>query len=289
MPGEKARGRAHAGVSVLNAIATHGIGGALPAPPLELVVEAKQSPGPEYPPTITLYSLVDPGERVLSALRSKASQLGLEGEIVLSVDSSIPWGMGFKSSHAFLGAVLEVLYKLSHERTPRVPELALETVSLARLAGLTVTGALDDALAALGDRVYITNNVRDAIIASHPIPRGYRMVLCEPLSGERRHVSTVAPRDYEGLQAYYREAVRLVVERGDWLGAMRLNAYATLLAYEGSGSSLARWVRGLLESSPGVVAGLSGKGPGFFVLAPGGFASSIGCPSGYRLVVRHVF
>ncbi len=249
-------GEAHGAVSVLNAIPT-GFGGAVG---IDLGVRAWVSLGSVgfegY--TLTNGVRIPIESRILRAIGKVVSEKvsGISGLKVV-VESEIPFASGLKGSSALVNSIIKaVLDALGHE--VRGEEVAYLGVEASRLAGITVTGALDDSLATMGSGVYITNNYEDVVIARYESPC-YRVAIHipskpNPIEGLDRSI-------FDDLRAIYYIAVGKAIT-GDWLGAMKLNGYLTARAI-GYGEDLLQDA----NSINGVIAaGVSGKGPAVFAI-----------------------
>jgi len=253
-------GRAHGAVSVLNAIAT-GVGGAVG---IELnvraVVRLTPSPGVIIE-SHTPWGRVGSPDALRDAIQRAAQHLGHEGGIEVTVHSEIPPASGLKSSSAVVNAILDGITDALGIRISTIRKAAIG-VEVARMAGLTITGAYDDSLATLGEGVYITDNERLRILRWLGIWDGLYAVVRVPSTG--RPIDSVDPHAFKRLRSAYKAAADLAL-RGLWREAMTANGLLTLAATGWDKASLELIVRALSIRSV-VAAGVSGKGPSVFAV-----------------------
>lgn len=181
--------------------------------------------------------------------------MGEEFGIKFSVESEIPIGMGLKSSSAAANALSKAL----------ALELGLEFddmdivrlgVKATRKAGVTLTGAFDDACASYFGFLCLTDNLSDEVLSMTEVERSPVLLL---LSEKEVLTESLARRDFSVIAPYVEEAFSLAL-RGEWRKALVLNGliYSAYLGYNPEPIKIA------LEF--GALPGLSGKGPAFFAL-----------------------
>lgn len=139
-------GKAYAAGTILNALAT-GVGCAFG---VELMTIAKVKIGSEN------VLIVNGEERNPTILEKILSQFGIKAQVVLK--SSIPEKSGLGSSSAFINAVLCAILKkegdfLAHKILRLNAELSLK-------AGISYTGAFDDASASLLSGIVVSDNYK---------------------------------------------------------------------------------------------------------------------------------
>jgi shikimate kinase len=189
--------------------------------------------------------------RVLRRSRRKA---GLE----VSVDSEIPMSRGLKSSSAVANAVVLA--------SARALGLDLEPLQIIRIgvfaaldAGVTITGAFDDACASFFGGIVVTDNRRRKLLTSDRFAEGLVAVVHVP----PRTISKPSLRgiDFSPIRPQVEEAFRYAL-RGDYFRAIEANsaAYAPLLGLDETPALRAR-VAGALA------AGITGAGPAIIALA----------------------
>lgn len=241
------RGTAYGAVSILNALAT-GRGCAL-AVNLETRARVEvgrdlrgveaEARGPEGP--------VDPRLARLAA-RSVLRRFRYPGGARVVEESEIPTARGLKSSSAAANAVvLATLDALGRRLGLR--EAVLLGVEAAREAGVTVTGAMDDAWASMAGGLAYTDNRRDRLLRSGVV---------------RSRVWVLVPETRPpGVRRKNLDSIRSLVDRAEALlksrriaEAMTLNglAYSAALGYDPRPA-----LEALAMGADG--AGLSGTGP----------------------------
>jgi shikimate kinase len=192
---------------------------------------------------------------------------GSSGSGTLSVDSEIPAGRGLKSSSAVSSAVaLAVAHATGNEPAPI--EVARLSAAASLEAGVSATGAFDDALAGLSGGIVITNNRDQEVLATFPIDPDWRAALYIPPVPHRP-----AP---ELLRAFAKEADagRPAVEAvlgGDWKRAMRENSQLVerVLGYDYAP------VRNELDRLGAISSGVSGLGPSLAAVVPSRLADRV--------------
>jgi len=110
----------------------------------------------------------------------------------LEITSSVPVGVGLKSSSAVASAVVRAVAN-AVGRSPTAAEVAALAAEAGRASGVSATGAYDDALAGLVDGVVVTDNRRDRLLERRPLDPGLAVALWIP-SGTHPSVPSVAQR-----------------------------------------------------------------------------------------------
>ncbi len=250
----KARASCFGAGTIVNAIAT-GKGAAFG---LALCVTATAETRPEgfgvkahVPDGIDPTLVACGAARVLRRSRRKA---GLE----VSVDSEIPISRGLKSSSAVANAVVLA--------SARALSLDLEPLQMIRIgvdaaldAGVTITGAFDDACASFFGGIAVTDNRARKLLASDRFPEGLVAVVHVPT----RTITKPSLRgiDFTPIRPQIEEAFRYAVQ-GDYFRAIETNsaAYASLLGIDETPAMRARLAGAL-------AAGITGAGPAIIALA----------------------
>ncbi len=147
--------RVNGAITVVNAIASWK--GAAISIDFEVRAEAEPSSELEVEPE-------DPLVREAALLALK--EVGGDG-VRVRVDSEIPAGWGLKSSSAVANAVVLSVMAL-HGRKDLFEALKI-SVKAARSAGVTITGALDDAAASMLGGFVMTDNSRDELLMRAPL------------------------------------------------------------------------------------------------------------------------
>ena len=179
------------------------------------------------------------------------------GAIVETV-SNIPVAVGLKSSSAASNAVaLASLHALGRKVSD--VEIVRLGVQASFRAGVTLTGAFDDACACYFGGVVVTDNVKRSILKRFR-PKAMRVLIHVPKM--KRYTRDVNPSSFRSIRPFIRAANRSAL-RGDYWNSMTLNGllYSMALGYDTEATAMA------LESGA-VAAGLSGKGPAVAAIVP---------------------
>jgi len=244
-------------VSVLNAIPT-GVGGAIGVNlKVKCELEIVDEPGVRIE-SIARGERIDVSERLVNALLEVLRErYGLVGGLRARVESEVPPARGLKSSSAFINALVVGALK-AMRRAYSLEDVALASVEIARRAGLTITGALDDTLASLEQGVFITDNARMRILRHYPA-KSEPVVIFVPR--EKLDVSEIQPSSFESLRSLYLKAAKNALN-GSWREAMTLNGFLTALAIAIDPTPILR----ALKLPFTIAAGVTGKGPAFFAV-----------------------
>jgi len=249
------RARVHGAVSILNAIPT-GIGGGLG---IGLYAEAEARlidgsggvealvPGGEDPKLV-----VETAETVLR----HAGKRGLG--IRVETRSNIPIGRGLKSSSAVSDAVaLAVARLIDFEATDEeVVKLAVEA---SINAGVTITGAYDDAYTCFFGGVNITDNHARRVLLRMPAPEDLLVAISIP---ERRiYTRAIDVEELGKVREICLKAAKLALAGRIWQ-AMTLNGIAVASALDLDLEPILAALR-----SGALAAGVSGTGPAIAAVA----------------------
>ena len=188
--------------------------------------------------------------RVLRRSRRKA---GLE----VTVDSEIPISRGLKSSSAVANAVaLASSRALGLELEPM--QLINLGVDAALEAGVTITGAFDDACASFYGCIALTDNPGRRLLKTDYFPGGFVAVVQVP----RRSITkrSLAGKDFSSIREQVDAAFRLALQ-GDYFHALERNsaAYAKVLEIDEAPAIRAR-------AAGAMAAGITGTGPAIIAL-----------------------
>lgn len=230
---------AYGGISVLNAIPL-GLGSTCA---IDLTVEVEAFPGGGERSSRLV-------ETILDYFRKETGK-----DFHVRIHSDIPVSGGLKSSSAVATAAISSLSELTGHKVD-VPVLAAK---LSIEAGVSVTGALDDATAAFYGCLSVCDNTNMKIIRRARFPSGYVFVVLP--RGHRRDF------DPEKLQRAWPsfKAISGMVMMGDYLGAMAKNGLTVseILGYE---------TDVLLEALKlgAKASGVTGNGPSLFAVVKEG-------------------
>ncbi len=250
----KAQATCHGAGTIVNAIAT-GQGGAFG---LALRATATAEIRPDaFGVQARVPADMDPVLAVSAARRilDRANRdVGLE----VSIDSEIPISRGLKSSSAVANAVVQASARaLGLDLDPQ--EILLASVAAAIEAGVTITGAFDDACASLYGGICLTDNRTRRILAVDRFPMDLLAIVHIP----RRRIRKLDLKgiDFAGIRPAVEAAFHLAL-RGDYFHAIEANsaAYAPLLGVDETPAHRAR-------AAGALAAGITGTGPAILALA----------------------
>lgn len=174
-------------------------------------------------------------------------------------ESNIPISRGLKSSSAAANAVVLATLAALGKKMDDV-DVVLLGVEAAIEAGVTVTGAFDDACASYFGGVVVTDNEKRCIMRMEPFPEEFKVAILVP--SEKIRKSSINVKRMKAVGKLIDVAIELAL-KGDYFRAMTLNG----LAYSASlGLSPEAAVRALEAGA--VAAGLSGTGPATVALVP---------------------
>lgn len=188
--------------------------------------------------------------RVLRRSRRKS---GLE----ISLDSEIPISRGLKSSSAVANAVV-----LASARALGVELEPFQAIGIgvdaALDAGVTITGAFDDACASFFGGIVGADNRARTIVTSDRFPEELVAVVHVPDRTITKR--SLKGKDFSSIRPTVEEAFRLAL-KGDYFRALEMNseAYARVLDVDETPAIRAR-------AAGAAAAGISGAGPSIIAL-----------------------
>ena len=252
-----ARARANGAISVVNAIITGHAGASLA---VGLHTEARVTLLEDVPEVEVVMDVEgeDPtlARLVLKAIVSRLGEPEWGGRV--ETRSTIPAARGLKSSSAAANAVALATnraFELYEGRALPRAELVDAAVEAALDAGVTITGAFDDASASMQGGLCVTDNTQRVLLHRQEIDETLRVVLVVPV--ERTPTLSVKGLPYAPFAPLALHAHALA-RQGHWERALILNG-AIAGALYGTPSA---WTRAAL-SAGARCAGVSGKGPAF--------------------------
>lgn len=206
---------------------------------------------------------VDDG--LVRAVAERVLPAGQAGTI--AVESSIPVGCGLKSSSACANAVALAL-RDAVGRGGDVDRLdAVRTgVEAARAAGVTTTGAFDDACASALGGLCVTDNRRDALLARLDVP-DLAVVLRVP--EQTKEARSTDPATYAHHRPLFEVAHSFAME-ASWAAAFALNATAVHASLDLDAGPILDAL-----SAGAVCAGPTGTGPALAALCPDDRADAV--------------
>jgi len=235
--------------TIVNAIAT-GKGAAFGISlETDVFIELSEGEGP-----IKLEDSTEGGGLVEGCVRSVVKKAdrpkGCHGSI--RIKSEIPISRGLKSSSAVSNAlVLAASRALGSEMTDR--DIILTGIEESVKAGVTITGAFDDACACYHGGAVLTNNRTFEILKQAPMDEDLEILIHVP--DRRIEKSAVRHLDFSGIEKQVEKAFDLAL-KGQFLKALELNsrAYSKVLDVSEEIADLAR-------KNGALAAGISGTGP----------------------------
>ncbi len=248
-------GHAHGALTVVNAIPT-GHGAAIG---LELETRATVDVHEEDGPLDV--RIQDTPEADTSLAHACVDAVAAAHDTTLSgrvrTESQIPIARGLKSSSVAANAITLALLDALDE--PRDPDTVLQlSVQAAHEAGVTVTGALDDAAASLHGGLVVTDNRKNRVLHREPLNKDHAVVCLVP--SEHRPTRTVDALDQAAPAA---RACLDLVDQGDWPAALTLNGLAIAAALDEPTDPAYRALNAGAHA-----AGLTGTGPAIGALVP---------------------
>lgn len=182
-------------------------------------------------------------------------RFGCTSGATVRTSSEIPVASGLKSSSTAANAVVLATLDALDEELDLI-EAAKIGVAAARDVGVTITGALDDALASMLGGAVVTDNKEMRLLKREEMQRD--VLLLVP---ERRIFSKDTDVKRSRLIAPLAEIVLDLAMKGDWGRAMTLNGFAYCGAL---GQPVEPLLRALEAGAEGV--SLSGTGPSYAAL-----------------------
>lgn len=169
--------------------------------------------------------------------------------------SDIPPSVGLKSSSAASNAILLAMIHAA--------DVAISPIDLIRMgcrasikAGVSITGAFDDACSSLFGGLVLTDNTRMEILQERPMPENYEAVICIPEDSQRQFSADRFRMHADEMQRIFQTA-----ESGDIFSAMYENGRIV-----GSVSGIGTEIADAAIRAGAVTAGISGAGPAVGIL-----------------------
>ena len=263
-----ARAAVHGAVSIVNALATGrgatvGIGLAVKAD-----AEMADLPGDGRVEIVSDNRSLS--SRLVERTVEKVAPAGaLDGRGVrVRLSSEVPTGYGLKSSSAISSAVALACARLF------ALDMGDEQVVNAGIdasldAGVTATGAYDDACGCYYGGFAVTDNGERRRVRSEPAPAGLSAVIFVPRSRRRGGTERLASSAGTFERAWE------MARGGDYWGAMTLNGRAAAPALGPDPAVIDR-----LLGAGALGASVSGNGPAVAAVAPAGAARAVACALG---------
>lgn len=245
--------RSHAAVTIVNALPT-GVGCALG---IGLAVEARVTLRPSAPAAEPRhrYSRGAGTPVVREALRLALDAFGDDRPQSAAVElrSEIPPARGLKSSSAVATAVVRATAR-AFGVEPDLVDVARIAAGAGRTAGVSATGALDDALAGLASGFWVADCRGGRVLRHAAADAGWKIALYVPRTKHAPSPTWAASfelRKIEGAAAVDQALA------GNWWTAMRQNTELVeeTMQYDYSG------LRASLREHGALASGVSGMGP----------------------------
>ncbi len=253
------RAIAYGAVTIINAISC-GLGAALGINlRTEATVKLTDEPG-----RVEGKILSDPSESTIlieKVVKRVLRHFKLEDQYGAYVEtqSNIPIARGLKSSSAAANALTLATISALNEKVDDLTAVNIG-VDASIEAGVTVTGAFDDACASYFGNVVITDNYKRKLLKQFQPKENYRVLIHVP---SRKSYTSKSNVNRMKIIANEIKTVHKIALLGDYWQAMTLNGllYSAVLGY-----NLNIAIDALAAGA--VAAGLSGKGPAVAAVAP---------------------
>jgi shikimate kinase len=168
--------------------------------------------------------------------------------------SEIPASRGLKSSSAAANAILMAGMK-ALGRSGEPLDIVNTGVDCAMDAGVTLTGAFDDAVATMFGGAVLTDNERRSIISWPEVPGDLRVLFL--FTDRKIQKDSLHREDFQPIHDQVQEAFRRAKD-GDVAGAMTLNgrAYAPIVGVDNTPADAAlaagAWAAGMTGTGPAI-------------------------------------
>ena len=254
-------GVSHGAITIINAIpcgtgATIGIG---------LRTTATFTPGGPVKNIKIMNDPVENTEMARICVETALHHIGQElSGWTLEVDSEIPVSRGLKSSSSACNAIISSVLEEFNFKMDTV-EMIRMGVNCARSAGVTVTGAFDDACGCHLGGLIVTDNEKDEIIESRDFDE-YDVVICVPDRKIRKQ--SITKEMFIPIKDEMSKVVKMVSE--DPFGAMNLNGKLISSILEEDDS-----VVDFAMKNGALAAGISGTGPGIAIITEKGYGETL--------------
>ena len=256
-----ARASVHGAVSIVNALAagrgaTVGVG-------LEVAADVERA-GPAGRVAISSENR-SVSSRLVERTVGRVAPAGAlkESGLRVTLRSRVPTGYGLKSSSAISSAVALACSRLLGAGLAD-EEVVLAGVDASLDAGVSATGAYDDARGCYYGGFAVTDNLARTVARAEPAPPGLSAVIFVPRSRRRGRTADLA-RSRAAFESAWEMA-----RNGDYWGAMSLNGRAAAPAL----GSDPRLVDRLLGAGA-LGASVSGNGPAVAAVARSGDAGAV--------------
>ena len=197
----------------------------------------------------------------------------------LEVDSEIPVSRGLKSSSSACNAIISAVLEEYNFKMDQI-EMIRMGVNCARSAGVTVTGAFDDACGCHLGGLIITDNEKDEIIESRDIGE-YDVIIHVPDHKTRKQ--SISKEMFAPIRDKMKEVIAMA--SSDIFGAMNLNGSLISSILSDDDSEVDSIVKFAL-SHGALAAGLSGTGPGIAIITEKGYGEILAESLGGSIITK---
>jgi len=252
----RGNGNSHASLSIVNAIPT-GIGAAIPIKlsnksTIEIIIGHHSG---EDGFSIVNGKKNEINKKVLMEIRFWLEKIiGKNIFLYVKIKSSLPVGVGLKSSSALITSILTGINNALRLGLDKI-EMAKICVEISKKAKLTITGGFDDCISTISDKIIVTNNYENKIIKTISTSR-FPVWIIIPNTKRRADITTL-----KKLHSYFKKAVEDLFN-DNIMYASLINGFLTSLAI--SRSMVSNFLR-LISRENFLLAGISGRGPATYI------------------------
>lgn len=273
----KGRGEARGAVTIVNAIAA-GKGCAVGVD-LRTWAEVELVSGEGI--EVHLEGFPDePKELAELCVRSVLERFSVRKKAIVRTGSQIPVSRGLKSSSAAANAVILATLKALQVEMPAIDILRMNADASIR-AGVSVTGAMDDAAASLLGGVVFTDNHARTLLRRERFDLSDRVVIAVP---ERMIRKSGLPKERIALYRSLAEEAFRLAWNGEYVKAMTLNS----LIY-GAALGLDQELSIKALRSGAIASGISGTGPAVVSFVDEAFERQVADAMGDGALVAKVY
>lgn len=247
-------GEAYSAVTILNAFAT-GLGSALGIELKTTAIVDKASK--DFIETLYRGEKISIDTILLDTIaRYFRERYNIEYGLYIQIDSEIPPGIGLKSSSALANALIKAFANHIGLELNDNDILNLNR-SLSLEAGVSLTGALDDAAASLYGGLIITDNLKGEIIYRGDVDRERVSIV---YNDRILYTKSYRGMDFTPIKEIVKDICKMLLD-GLWRETAILNG----LIYSGYLGHDPEPIFKALKYKP-ITTGLSGKGPAFYMV-----------------------
>jgi shikimate kinase len=241
-------GQAYGAVTILNATAT-GVGCAL------AIRELTKATWRWHPGNLEIRGAPD-SKLVAACLEMAQQEFQVPRGASIHIECPFPPSRGLKTSSSVAASILRAAARASDKDLPN-PRLVALCIQACRKAGVTLTGALDDQMAAIHGGCHLTNNSADKVLQRLPVP-AVHVAIWVPRAGIAKEA--LRNLNVKSIEGEVRAAAKLA-EAGELGQAMTVNGAAYTHLYSQAGLPVSHEPTAVALAAGALGAGLSGTGP----------------------------